>query len=406
MGLATPTNSPSSRSWSLSAYAVNDVVPQRHVVPPNAAAVAAVVREANERGEALIPVGGRTRLDVGNPPHRYDIALDLTAIAGITEHEPADLTATVRAGTTLTALAAHLAAHGQRWPVEVARPEIATVGGVLSGAAPGLSRLCYAHPRDWTLGVRAVLGDGTLTKAGGKVVKNVSGYDLGRLYAGSYGTLCVLVEASLKLWPLPQTERVIVARFADASEAQEAVAALRIEAVALDAVATVDRDAAAYVGEASALAVVRLRGARPVVARLVDRIARSLAAGSPDDAPPELLADVVDIPQRARITLRVSAPENAMRGVLASSGRGLLRYDGTGIAFLVRERADASWVLEQRKRVERAFGSVILERGPAPLRVEVDTWGTPALPLSLARRIKTSLDPRSTLSPGRFAGGI
>ncbi len=388
----------------LAEHAVNGVTPSRAARPTTVDEVAAVVREANAASEAVIPCGGGTRLDCGNPPRRYDVALDLRAFEGIVEHEPADLTATVRAGTTLASLAARLAAHGQMWPVEVARPEVATVGGVLAGAAPGPSRLRYAHPRDWTLGVRAVLGEGTLTKAGGKVVKNVSGYDLSRFYAGSYGTLCVLVEASLKLWPLPEAERTLLARFADIRDAWTALASLRRDGLALDAAASLDRAAAAYLGEDTALALVRLRGVPPVVARLADRVCAAL--GRADDARPGILAEVADVPFRAGVALRLTAPESRMREALADGDDGVLRYDGSGIAFLVQEHADATWLQERRSRVERLEGSAILERAPASLRAKVDAWGAPAIPLELARRVKVALDPRGALSPGRFVGGI
>ena len=388
----------------LAAFAVGGLEPTRHETPATAGEVAECVRLADAKGDAVIAFGGRTDLEAGNAPRRYDVALDLRRLDAVVEHEAGDLTATVGAGTRLASLAARLAASGQMWPVEVPRPELATVGGVLAGATAGPSRLRYAHPRDWTLGVRAVLGDGTLTKAGGKVVKNVSGYDLTRFYSGSRGTLCVIVEASLKLWPVPEAERVLVSRFDDVREAQNTLALLRSEGVDLDAAASLDRAAAAYVGEERALAIARVRGANAVVARLVDRVSRAI--GGCEEARPGLLADAADVPLRAAIALRLTAPESRMRDALGGAGDGVLRFDGSGIAFLVRERADASWVQEQRIRVEALEGSAILQRAPASLRAQVDTWGTPALPLDLARRIKAALDPRGTLSPGRFVGGI
>lgn len=389
----------------LAAFAVNAVAPGRHVAPPTPEAVAEAVREANANGEAVVAFAGRTRLEVGNAPARYDLALELTALAGVVEHEPADMTATVRAGTTVAVLAERLGRHGQMWPVEVARPERATVGGVLAGAAHGPSRLAHGHPRDWLVGARAVLGDGTLVKAGGKVVKNVTGYDLARTYAGSYGSLVVLVEASLKLWPLPEAERTLAARFATVAEAWDALARLRRDAVAIDAAVSLDADAARYVGEARAVAIVRVRGARPVVERVSDAVARALAAGRPEDARPGLLADASDAPFRARVAIRLAVPESAMREALADT-RGVVRYDGAGCAFLLREQAEPPDVGEARGRVEALGGSAILERAPEALRAAVDTWGATVIPLALARRIKAALDPKATLAPGRMPGGL
>ncbi|OLC54261.1 MAG: hypothetical protein AUH85_12180 [Chloroflexi bacterium 13_1_40CM_4_68_4] len=384
---------------------MNGATPSRHVAPTSVDEVAATVREADGANQAIVCFGGRTRLDVGNAPARYDVALDLAALSGVVEHEAGDLTATVLAGTTVGELTRTLAAKGQMWPVEVARPQLATVGGVLAGAAPGPSRLRYAHPRDWVLGVRAVLGDGTLTKAGGKVVKNVSGYDLTRLYAGTYGSLCVIVEANLKLWPLADAERTLLARFDDVAKAWSAVATMRRDGTDIDAVVTADHAAASYVGEIGALAVVRLRGARPVITRLADAVSRALAAADLDDARPGLLEELIDVPFRSGVALRIAAPESRMREVLEGA-TGVVRLDGTGTAFLVREQADESWVKRWRDASETRDGSAVLERAPLTLRQQVDAWGIPVLPRALAARIKVALDPRSTLAPGRMPGGL
>lgn len=387
-------------------YAIDELAPRRVASARSIAEVVAVLHEANESGEAVVPVGGATRLAVGNAPRRYDVALDVSALAGIVEHEPGDLTATVRAGTTLASLGAHLARHGQMWPVEVGLPERATVGGVLAGAAAGPSRLVYFHPRDWVVGVGAVLGDGTLTKAGGKVVKNVTGYDLTRFYAGSYGTLCVLVEASLKLWPLPEAERTLLAPCARLEDGVAALDELRRERVALDAAALLDRDAGMVAGlsDAPCHVAVRLRGTRRAVDRLAEQLARALPATA--EAPATPWGEIAAAPQRASVVLRLTAPQGRIAPLLRRAGPGVLYYHGTGIAFLLRDAVTAAWVRERRAEAEAAEGSLVVERAPAALKAEVDAWGAPALPLDLARRIKDALDPRGVLSPGRFAGGL
>jgi glycolate oxidase FAD binding subunit len=384
---------------------VNGRLPSRHATPSDTDAVAAAIRDADRERESVVCFGGRTRLEVGNAPTRYDVALDLSAVSGIVEHEAGDLTATVRAGTTLAELSRALASKGQLWPVEASRLERATVGGVIAGAAPGLSRLRYGHPRDWVLGTQAVLGDGTVVRAGGKVVKNVTGYDLARMYAGSYGTLCVLVELHLKLWPLPDAERTLVARFDDVAVASDALAALRRDGAEVDAAATLDRDAATYIGEDRALVVVRLRGSRPVVARVADVVARALAGGQPEDARAGLLDEVADAPLRAAVSLRLAVPESRMRNALAAA-TGVLRLDGSGIAFLLREHATAAWVQKWRAIAEAHEGSAVLEQAPTIVRASIDTWGTPVIPPALATRIKRAVDPNGTLAPGRAAGGV
>lgn len=398
MGVATPT---------LTEYAIGGRVPARTVAARDADAVVAAVLDANARAEAVIPFGGRTRIEVGNAPARYDVALDLRCLGGIVEHEPADLTATVRSGTTVGDLGAHLARHGQMWPpAEVARPGLATVGGVLASAAPGPYRLRYAHPRDWLVGLRAVLGDGRLVQSGGKVVKNVTGYDLTRTLCGTYGTLAVVVEASLKLWPVPEAERTLVGRFSDARAAATALDELRRAGVLVDAAVLLDRDGAAFLGEDKALAAVRLRGPRAAVERLASHVARALRQGHPEDAPARTWEGVADVPLRAEVALRVGAPEVRIDQLLGEAGPGVLRYHGAGIAYLVRESADAAWIRALRERIERAEGSLVMERAPRAARAAVEAWGAPAMPHELMRRIKAALDPNAVLSPGRFAGGI
>nr|MBA3765054.1 FAD-binding oxidoreductase [Actinomycetota bacterium] len=157
---------------------LNGVAPGQVVQAERVEDVVDTIRAANSAREAIVIRGGATRLDIGDPPERYDTCLDLRGLTGIVEFEPADLVATVRAGTTLSDLADALAEHGLRWPVEAGAHHRATVGGTIASAAGGPSRLRYFHPRDWTIGVQAVLGDGSLTRAGGRVVKNVTGYDL------------------------------------------------------------------------------------------------------------------------------------------------------------------------------------------------------------------------------------
>lgn len=391
----------------LSEFAIGGRAPARQARPRSPEELAALVREADAAHEAVVAFGGRTRIEVGNAPARYDIALDLRDLVGIVKHEPGDLTATVRAGTTLAALSRELARHGQMWPpAEAGRPDTATVGGTLGGATAGPSRLRYGHPRDWLVGVRAVLGDGALVRAGGSVVKNVTGYDLSRLYVGSYGTLAALAEVSLKLWPLPETERTLVASWKTWRDAEEAADELHRRALAIDAAALLDHGAATYLGEEEALLAVRVRGSAAAVERVTADVARVLGAARSDERDPGLWRQIADVPHRAAVALRVTAPESRLREALRDAGAGILRYPGTGIAFLVRERADAEWIAACRAAAEAVEGSCVIERAPLAVRAGLDAWGRPALPSELARRLKAAFDPRGTLSPGRMAGGI
>jgi glycolate oxidase FAD binding subunit len=194
-------------------YEVDGLRPAAVAQPGDADEVAAVLRLASTRGWAVVPRGGGTMIDLGNPPARLDLVLDLTGMNRLIEHRPRDLTVTVEAGMSVAALQEELAKHGQMLALDPPLAQRATVGGVLAANAWGPRRQRYGTARDLLIGSRAVLADGTRVRSGGKVVKNVAGYDLNKLFIGSTGTLAVLVEATFKLAPIPATFGMIVAAF-------------------------------------------------------------------------------------------------------------------------------------------------------------------------------------------------
>jgi FAD/FMN-containing dehydrogenase len=191
-------------------YAIAGVAPRAVARPATPEEAAEALRAAARDGLAVVPWGGGTRLSRAPAPGRYDVALDLTALDRLVAYEPADLTLTASCGATLAALRAAVAAHGQEVPLEAARAGNATLGGILAANASGPRRLRLGSPRDRILGARFALGDGTLARSGGRVVKNVAGYAVHRLLCGSRGGLGVLLEASLKLEPAPARRVALV----------------------------------------------------------------------------------------------------------------------------------------------------------------------------------------------------
>ncbi|HEX2171477.1 MAG TPA: FAD-binding oxidoreductase, partial [Dehalococcoidia bacterium] len=183
--------------------AIDGVRPAIVCRPGSAAEVGEALAIAQGHSAAVAPTGGATKLGLGNPPRRLDILLALDALIGIVDYSPADLTVTCRAGTVWRDLQAHLAAHGQFVPIDPPFADRATVGGVLATNSYGPSRIGYGTARDHLIGVAVANPDGAVTRAGGKVVKNVAGYDLNKLYIGSLGTVGVIVEATWKLLPVP-----------------------------------------------------------------------------------------------------------------------------------------------------------------------------------------------------------
>jgi glycolate oxidase FAD binding subunit len=373
------------------------MLPSRTLCPETTDDLAGVITAAHNAREAIVLWGGGTRIGVGDPPERYDIAVDLTGLTGVVEYSPADLVCTVRSGTTLAELASVLHASGQRWPVEAASRERATVGGTIASAAAGPSRLRYQHPRDWIIGCTAVLGDGTITKAGGRVVKNATGYDMTRLYSGSYGTLVALADITLKLIALPERTVTLRAMVGEMSAALRIAAELRATHLPFDALAVVTGGAAARVGERGAAVFVRVAGPDAAVER-VTRVVQERCGATELDG--RVWEDIASLPASSDRVARAGWPA----GHVVPPGLDLSNaviYPGSGIAFVLDEfEIDAFG--RARTATESVEGALIVERAdPEFKRAVGGAWGRPRVPLAIARALKQRFDPRGVLAPGR-----
>ena len=205
--------------------AVAGVAPSVVALPSTADEVATVLRAAGEQGHAVVPVGGRTKTGWAAPPSACDVLLDLTGLDRVVEHTAGDLVVVAEAGVRLEALQAQLAEAGQMLALDP--PERgATLGGIVSANASGPRRLRYGTVRDLLIGVTVVLADGSTASSGGKVVKNVAGYDLGKLYTGAHGSLGVLVSTTWRLHPLPPARGAVVVPVSGAAEAGRLAALL------------------------------------------------------------------------------------------------------------------------------------------------------------------------------------
>ena len=201
------------------AYAVDEIVPAAVATPSSAEQVAAIVRFAAKENLAVIPCGSCSKLSIGMPPSRYDIAVDMTSLNQIAHYDPADLTLSVDAGMSLTSLASVLLQHKQFLPLSVPFADRTTVGGTIASGIDSALRQLYGTARDFLIGAEFVNGTGALTKSGGRVVKNVTGYDLHKLLVGSLGTLAVITRINFRTFPLPLNTRGFVASFACSAQA-------------------------------------------------------------------------------------------------------------------------------------------------------------------------------------------
>ena len=255
-------------------------MPCRWVVrPQDTAQVAAVLRAAHESGLAVVPKGAGTKLGWGAPPERFDVLLDLGGLDRLVEHAAGDLIAIVGAGRRVGDLQSDLAASGQWLAVEPSRP--GTVGGLVATASTGPTRLLHGPVRDLVIGTTMVRADGVVAKSGGKVVKNVAGYDLGKLLTGSFGTLGVLTEVAFRLHPVAEASGwvgVPVSSSRQAGTLVQAVVHSHLVATACE----LDQPA-----DGPASLAIRLDGIPPgVAARTRDAVELLGAGAEPLDAAP------------------------------------------------------------------------------------------------------------------------
>jgi glycolate oxidase FAD binding subunit len=385
-----------------SAFAVDGLTPQAAVAPASYEQVAEVVRYAHAEGLAVIPWGGGTRMHIGNVPSRYDIALSLSRLNAVVEHEPADMTVTCQAGITLSELQRHLATAGQLLPLDPPGGDRATIGGILAANAWGPWRHAHGSARDMTIGLRVVTAEGKLTRAGGRVVKNVAGYDLCKLYVGSLGTLGVIVEATFKLAPLPRATAAISAACESAAAACGVAATLQRRGLAVRGVTLVTNGGAwalALELAGTPAAVERSRREIAAVAQIAD------ATGTPLEAPggesDSLLCKASVLPTRLPALIDGLEALPGPPRLLAFPTAGVCYAawpsppDPEGIAGAARELTSA------------AGGTLVLERCPLELKRRVDVFGdAPGPSFELMRRVKEQFDPKDVLSPGRFLGRL
>jgi len=386
--------------------------PRTVVEPGNERELAAVLRLADEEGLAVIPRGSGTKLGWGNPPARADLLLATARLDKIIEHVWADLTVTVEAGCTWHKLQESLSRHGQRLALDPLWPERATVGGVLSTNDSGALRLRFGSLRDLVIGVTVALPDGTLASSGGKVVKNVAGYDLPKLMTGALGTLGIITRAIFRLHPLPKVARTVSASMGNIEDAQRALDAVQNSKLAHSAmqVRTCD-DAPPEVDDLLEGTEAGLAAQETQLKKLLAPLIVAEAPASIWNAREELwLASASAV--IAKFCLLPAGIAKGMETVRRVAGRRQIRWkavaQATGIGWL---RLDGSpdylhaALRELRTELERGGGSLIILQHPARV-APLDTWGSAGDALPLMRAVKQQFDPKGTLNPGRFAGGI
>jgi glycolate oxidase FAD binding subunit len=376
--------------------AVDGVSARVVVSPTDHEAVSRVMSVCQELGLAVVPRGGGTHLGWGAPPSRLDVVLDLTGMDRLVEHTAGDLVAVVQAGRRLDDLQADLGKAGQ-W-LAVDPPRRGTVGGLVATASTGPIRLSSGPVRDLVIGATVVRADGVVAKSGGKVVKNVAGYDLGKLLTGSFGTLAVLTQVALRLHPLPERSTWVCVPVTSPTVAQDTV--LRIAHSHL-VPSGVELDWQDGKGELA----VRLDGIpKGVEARTADAEELLGPGASSREEPPTWWGTE---PSTDGVLVKVTHEVASLGEVLAAvSGRHTRGSAGVGTLYVaVGTDAAPQFVGDLRRAANRFGGAVVILEGPPEVKEAVDVWG-PVRGLDLMRRVKEQFDPNRVLSPGRFVGGI
>ena len=425
-------------------YAVDGLSPMTVVVPQDREQVAAVVRWASERGVTVFPRGGGTKIALGNPPDAVGLVLDLSRLNRVIDFQPGDMTATVEAGITLEGLQTELAAARQFVPLESPLSGRATVGGTLSTALSGPMAHAYGPPRDWLIGVGVVGADGVATKAGGRVVKNVTGYDLNRLYTGSLGTLGVLVEATFKVSPVQPEEYALVAPFDSMKEAVQAGwDALNLTSGPISYLALTRGMARLFIAAHPEFALNQAMGERmgglglsffsgrtsAVQRRVEDTSAILLNAGAIDavavgnDGPRGARQWMLDLgweeSTSPSLAVRISAPrrivpalvETCLRIGLLETPSEILADPGFGLVRVLfwgdSDNEGISETIDEVRGAARQHGaSAIIEICHPSIKSTLDVWGEEPGSMEIMRRIKDQLDPQHLLNRGRFLGRI
>jgi glycolate oxidase FAD binding subunit len=371
---------------------------------------------ANEEGLTAAPRGGGTKMGWGNPPRDLDLIVSTARMNKVIEHVPGDQVVRVEAGTKLRDLQDQLSASNQMLGIDPPEKDAGTtIGGIVAANSSGPRRYRYGTIRDLIIGITVVLADGTVAKAGGKVVKNVAGYDLAKLFTGSFGTLGIVANCNFRLHPLQEAARTVTVELDSTLAAKETAQAImhaqlvpsalelhwsenvRLLTVLIEGIppsVEVQAEAASYL----------LKGFGEV-RTLSDEEASNLRPSSPPDT-----GDKVEI--------KISAPPaelaSVLDSVLGACGRKevtprITGHAGTGVTYVAlsgEEEMKVGVVEELREIWIRRGGSLVVGEAPLSFKKRLDAWGPAGDYLGLTRRVKGKFDPRGILNPGRFIGGI
>lgn len=411
--------------------AIDEFMTLETVTASTVAEVGELVRQAGANQHALYPTGGCTMLDLGMPPASPGVAVDLRRLDHVIDYPARDMTITVQAGIAVARLQELLRTENQRLPVDVPQADRATLGGALATNMSGPRRLGFGTFRDYVIGISAINDEGREFKAGGRVVKNVAGYDLCKLLVGSLGTLGIITQVTLKLRPIPEEQAVILLGCGDSELASllDDIHRCRARPVCIDllnarAVQDIKERLGVSLGEPTPwLVVLGFEDSREAVAWQIQQIVQTVSSSGSVrlDARLGPAADpvwraLVEFPLGSDSVLTFKAnllPSSVARFCHEAAGLpeapSLEAHAGSGIVI---GRVGAGLTVEPARAMLETLqawageGRVVVLRCPASWKTVVPVWGKPRADAWLMRAIKDKFDPRRLFNPGRFVDGI
>lgn len=396
--------------------AIDGVRPRFAVAPGSTEEASALMRLANAAGLAVAPRGSGSKLGWGNAPSRLDLVIETRRLNRVLAHEAGDMVVITQAGITLEALQQTVAGAGQMLGLDPLQ-QGATVGGIIAANASGPRRLRYGTMKDLLIGMTIVLPDGTVAKSGGKVVKNVAGYDLGKLFTGSLGTLGLIVETIFRLHALPPERRMVTIELSTAGAFDPALQVL-LQSALIPTVLDLQWE------NGSGRLIVVFEGIEPSVVAQADRaveLARPFGtARVVDEAEAAALWERIHRPpwQEGETGLKINTVPTELSRLLrdveeVAHHHGLAtRISGHAamtvplVALRGPDETVATAVTELRSRVGQGGGTLVVLQAPPGVKEAVDVWGPVGDTLPIIRRIKEQFDPTGMMNPGRFVGGL
>ena len=420
------------REAEIATYAFDGHVPKVVVLPASVQEIQDVLRFAAKEDLSVMPAGAGTKLGIGNLPEKLDIVLATTRLHGVVEYEPADLTVTVEAGIRLAALQSVLAQHRQYLALDPPYADQCTLGGIVATNASGSLRMRYGAARNQVLGLRVVHANGTVVKSGGKVVKNVAGYDLNKLYIGAFGTLGIITEVTLKLSPIPAYEAILTAGFQDVQSTIDTglkIVSSQILPMFVNLLINIETGVAT--GADKPTLVVGFGGDSETVAWQLARCQGIMEQNgvlgvtiSEGESRVHLQETIREFPVANRDTENVIIKVNLKRTDIAEFAAQVIDTSwardvqvmallGSGILYLsipVTSETDfrmlANTLTRLRQSATEVCGNLIVETAPPELKQHIDVWGPVGDTLGLMQQVKDRFDAGGLLNPGRFVSGI